>query len=56
MAQKMRKGYTNYQKGAKDIKYGKRYGERVQMKMVREKKVGRDIFFVTVYCDRALRS
>ena len=44
MAQKMGKGHMNYQKGAKDIKYGKRYGEIVQMKIVKKKKFGRDFF------------
>ena len=40
----MGKGHMNYQKGAKDIKYGKRYGEIVQMKIVKKKKFGRDFF------------
>ena len=36
MAKNMRKDYMNCQKVEKDIKYGQRYGERVQLKMVKE--------------------
>ena len=46
----MGKGYMNYQKGAKDIKYGKRYGEIVQMKIVKKKKIGRDFFCDLIFC------
>lgn len=31
-------------KRTKDIKYGKRYDKSVQMKMVKEENVGRDLF------------
>ena len=50
MAQKMGKGHTKYQKEAKDIKYGKRYDEIVQMKIVKKKKVGRDFFCDLIFC------